>query len=357
MRVDHLKLSDINLYAACPGSANMIAAAPKRPQTDAQREGILAHKTVFNLIHGLEVPSDADQEMIDHACNYLESLDHILADKNVIAKFEAPVDLYMSHNQTIHGVADFLAYDEKSKTVIVHDYKYGQTPVDIETDLQTVIYAFAAFPLAESAAVSIEQPRSFGEKRSTRIYDAAAYRKIQIYAHGVLFDASYEDAKLIPGAHCAKCPARNLCPSVNYNALNLAESAQKYPVMNESDSSEMSRELSFLTRVKTLVDARIDALKDEITHRIKFGERVFGYTLESASSRLEWTIAKERIQELATTYGVDLFKPQEPLTPLQAVKKGIPLDEMKKHTVKKWGALKLREITQEEISKKLNLAN
>lgn len=353
MQSSALKLSYINLYAQCAGAAKMITRTPKTDATEAQQEGILAHETLVELAHGRNAPNEATDEMIAHAVTYLESLTPLLEKDQVLKGFEVPVQLYLAHGHIVKGRADFLAYDEKTKTVIVHDYKYGHTPISAEYDLQTLIYAVAAYPMAKRAIVAIEQPRSFAEKHSTYVYEKDKFVQAQKYARGVIFNAAQEDAELTPGAHCAKCPARAICPSLNYNALSLSESADKYPVTQETTPAQLSRELTFLSRVQTVVDARVAALRDEATHQIASGSRVPGYTLKSASSRLEWMVDKAVLAALAEQYGLQLMKPPEPVTPLQAVAKGLPEEVMQLHTVRKQGALKLHEMTQREISKKL----
>lgn len=350
-----LNLSQINLYKCCAGSAKQISnLIEKQELTEAQEEGILAHDTVFSLSRGHEAPVLATEEMIRYATEYLTSLEPLLSDKGITKAFDEKVILYVQHDAVIEGVADFIAYDEKNSIVIVHEYKYGHVPVSIETDLQTVIYASAAYPFAKKAILSIEQPRSFGEKRSIKIYEDEEYRKIQIKARGVIFEASQENPLLTPGIHCINCPARIYCPALTKSSLNTASLLEDYEDLAFDKSiARRSRELSFLMQIKVLLDARVSALQDDFTHRIARGERVPGYSLKPVSSRLEWAIAIEDIRNLEKKYGISLLKNPEPITPLQAIKKGLPEQIVEEMAIRKTGALKLFEINREEIIKKI----
>lgn len=352
----NLKMSQINLYKHCLGAGKLIAQIEDNEMTEAQEEGILAHATVFALAKKEEAPIGATLEMIEHATAYLSSLEPLLADENILKEFEPQVTLYIEHNRVIEGIADFIAYDEKNRIVIVHEYKYGHVPVDIEADLQTVIYASAAYPMAEKAVVSIEQPRSFGEKKSIKVYEGEEYRRIQIAARGIMFNASQDGAPLRAGTHCVNCPARFSCPALREKVLEVTHLVESYTVNLEQDVEKTAQELSFLSRVKELLDIRINAIKDDFTHRITRGERVPGYLVKNASTRLEWSVSMPALRELEEKYCLSLLKKPEPITPLQALKKGIPEEVIVKSTLRKTGAMKLYEITKDEIAKKLGVA-
>ena len=348
-------MSQINLYKNCPGAGGLISQMGDGELSESQEEGILAHATVFALAKKEEPPIGATLEMIEHATAYLTSLEPLLANPDIFKEFESPVTLYIEHDRVVSGIADFIAYDEENRLVIVHEYKYGHVPVNAEYDLQTVIYASAAYPMAEKVIVSIEQPRSFGETKSIKVYEGEGYRKIQIFARGVMFDAAQENAALRTGAHCANCPVRFNCPALREKVLQLTTAVESYTMNLAQDTEKTAQELSFLSRIKELLDIRINAIKDDFTQRITRGERVPGYLIKNASTRLEWSVGLATLYELEKRYCLSLLKKPEPITPLQALKKGLPEQVLVENTLRKTGSMKLYEITKDEIAKKLGV--
>ena len=348
-----LQLSKINLYRDCPGSARLMSVMGSSEVSEAQEEGILAHETVFRLYKKEEPPIGATREMIDHATRYLESIEPLLANRAITKEFEKRVTLQITQNKTVEGIADFIAYDEENNIVMVHEYKYGHVPVDVEKDLQTVIYASAAYPMADKAIVSIEQPRSFGDKASMKIYEGEAYRKVQVFARGVLFKAVQEDAPLTPGKHCLNCQAKLRCPAFKETVLNLAEAANGHAAETEENIEHTAIELSFLSRVKELLDIRINAIRDDFTHRLMRGERIPGYSVKPASSRLEWCKDSDFLKQLEKKYHISIFKEPEPITPLQALKRGVPKEVISVSAMFKQGSMKLYEVSKDDILKKL----
>jgi len=96
-----------------------------------------------------------------------------------------------------------------------------------------------------------------------------------------------------------------------------------------------------LMRAAELLDARITGLSQQATFNLHSGERVPFFRLESTQGRDKW---KQRIDEviaLGDLMGVDLRKPQEAITPKQAIKKGLPEDVIGAYVEKTSGTMKL----------------
>lgn len=131
--------------------------------------------------------------------------------------------------------------------------------------------------------------------------------------------ALQDNAPCVTSHLCKTCPARVICPALREAALNMIEyAAQSTP--DHIDNVTLSQELKTLSQAKRLIDARLIAIEDEAITRLKRGETVPAYGLKQSSGALRWIASPEQVVESGKLFGVDLKKPLDVLTPLQAQK-------------------------------------
>lgn len=359
----HLSPSAAERWTACPGSHYIAQRLPALETTQAASEGTLAHEfaawAVQNAIE-LIYPdagrlSDrqpepemalATPEMSDGAQDYAAAVIAKLSEHGgpTVYGVEVSVDGLSkeigapSDAKAVKGRADFIAICTDG-TILVVDYKFGESPVLAEGNKQMTLYAALAkgafSPSSTRAVIGIVQPRATS---TDFLASGASWSEIRdIDAEmPVIIDAvrraywSDDTTERKPGDHCKYCPARSVCTAAIAEPLLLAlTAAGQAEVVKDATNEQIGAWLSALKRVEKAANdlSRIAKM------RIEAGADIPGWRISYRKS-LQWPTrdlpVMQQAEEIAAAIGVnpsELIK--ESLRTPADMKKTVPADVLK----------------------------
>jgi len=221
-------------------------------------------------------------EMADHVSYYLSQL------RPGAMELETS---FGTDDYRVSARADHIAYDAIANDLYVTDFKYGHRLVDVEWNWTLVAHAIG-YCIFHSVAPTriifqIVQPRAYhpdGHSRSWIItYDVL----LQLHAsiHATLTNPS--DTLQTGLSWCATCPALATCPaarSANMNAID----AMTVAFSDDLPDDLLGFELDMLSNAQGIIDARLDALKELVSHRLRTGKVIEGYALEPQLANTRW---------------------------------------------------------------------
>lgn len=305
---------------ACPGSYDLCANLPPEPETEAAREGTLAHLVAEAVYNCNPIPDGATDEMTEGAELYVRTIRQFCPHG---AYLESRADCSTLHPDC-WGTVD--AWAHAVSGVHVFDYKFGHRAVEAVENWQLLTYAIGLtsrlqLPDAFPVSLHIIQPRAYvpgGPVRTwtTRAADLAPYAE---RIRRTLADIDTGAARCTPGEQCAYCPGRAVCPalqSAGWQAMELAAE----PVPMELPPAALGLELEWAERSAALLSHRLDALRAMAEHALREGQSVPGWSMAPSSGREKWDAAPADVFALGDLLGVELRKAAEPITPAQARK-------------------------------------
>lgn len=350
---------DINASAmdrvmACAGSHLLEADIPdeEHEQTDAAKEGDAAHWCAVEIFkNGGELGKPGkkaangwatDKDMWDYAADY------------VAAVMQRPIGATLKLETTAHWQAteairirckiDANGYDADTKTLYIDDFKYGWRPVEVEDNWQLIAYAIGvvrsmADAPPERVVLSIFQPRPFhldGKHRSVTLTLA----ELAALHDRIIARLNNLGGSLTTGEHCTYCKAAaaGKCVAIrtaSFNAVDLTTKALKSDITEE----DHARELLIMQRAEKLLKQRVEWLEDLAVARMKKGAIIPGWTLKKSYGQNAWNSEKD-LRAIAKETGVKLFD-RVPVTPAEAIRRGVDEDMVKAHTTRPERGVKL----------------
>lgn len=257
MQDEILRPSQLQQYAACPGSYRMQLGIPEETSPDAE-EGTRLHRAVAT---GDTEGLDAEQTaLVDECREFLARL----VDKTGLDQvtYEQPLTVRaLDGTELTHGTADILMRSTKRPELcVVVDWKFGRVPVeDTDTNLQLAAYALGAMQLtgADTCVAHIYQPRLrryvWHEFRSPAAIDANIRAVVRAATSGPMV--------LNPGEEqCRYCRAKNECPAFRRMTTAVATVAQDSNAL--SDPATLAKWYSNALAVRKYCDAIEKAMKD-----------------------------------------------------------------------------------------------
>ena len=252
------------------------------------------------------------------------------------------------------GTPDFWAYDAKTKTLHVMDYKFGFGYVDVKTNWQLITYAlliiYANGLKPDSIEMTIVQPRYYGKDgpdRSTSL----RMDQLLLYLPGLQRIASLalsDNAICVVGPECRYCSARVRCETNQQASGAFCEFAGK-PVPIDLTNDQMAREYKLLNEIEELISSRRKGLEQELMGLLKIGQDIPGYQLEQGYGRERWKSGTREVKALGEMFGVKTVL-EIPITPKQAIKAGMLESVVRTNSETPLGALKLIE-TQDKTKR------
>lgn len=365
-------------WVPCPGSVWLSGQFPDLAEDPAGPEGTAAHwvwhqqtlGAVVKLGDLAENGIAVTDEMLDGADLYIETLLAIGGEHWDRWRHEVTL-LRPDIGPDEVGTPDSTLYLPSLHTLHLVDYKFGFAKVDPFENWQIADYAQAeirrlvscgALPaeLVDSLRVvfTVVQPRCYRSKGPVSSWETTAGHLASNMWPQLIASAKESEkddqARRCAGAHCDHCPGRRACPTLQRNAGRVSDLMDwSYPAPLPNDAAGL--ELSYLVRAQQLLEARISGLEAQIEHAIRSGERVPGWAMESSAGRLEWSQPLTDVLTLGDVLGVDLRKPEAPITPTQAralfKKKQIDGAVIDEYSARAPGSVKLQPINQNDIRK------
>lgn len=335
--------SAAHLWSVCPQAAAMQALYPSE-ETDATREGTVAHKVLARVLMGLTVPGviddiQVDDEMLDGAELFKADVRSVAGDDwldvevglRQAGKERGTLYVECATPAGIHadcwGTPDAYMWLDGTRLVL-WDYKYGHRRVDAKGNPQALCYLHAltggaAYPRTE---VRIVQPRNYESGAPVRTWLAPMEEQNDGWAalKRAADRAMKKDRDAVPGDQCGDCSGRHACTPLQAEAMRLVQFADRAATVYDLPDHHAGRELAVLRKAEAMLAARSSGLEAQVTAAYRRGERRIGWALERSTGRQVWSVDAEAVRGLGLLAGVDLMKPPTPITPRQAITKGIP---------------------------------
>jgi hypothetical protein len=312
--------------------------------SSASREGTLAHEEAARCLRTGEVPNNPDVKM------YVDFVRRIIPKDHFISVEEK---LYLPRiHEECYGTPD--AWGRDDNKIFLFDFKYGFTPVEAFENWQLLCYMSGLLEKINphkpfEMHFYIVQPRDFyNQIKHWKITDLNEFYK---YEHKLRISSEIsmeEDAPLGPSDQCKYCSARAFCKPLKQT---VTERIKNMNPSDDLDDNELGTELKELHDTQTLLEARITALEEETLAKLKLGRRIPFYQLGRTQPREKWIKPVQEVLTLGRLFDIDLAKPQEAITPKQAIKAGIPADTIREYSETPLGELKLERIKESETRK------
>lgn len=349
--------TDLPRLMQCNGSRLMAGQPPAIGVENIVRdEGNAAHwviKEVFQGQRSLEELTDrkalnqifVTPEMAEHCEGFLQSI-HPCGHVEYETSFKG-------ENWIVNCRADYSGYVAQADTLYVDDFKYGWGIVEPDENWTLIAYAISHCinnnVTPAHIVLTIHQPRPDhprGRKRSVTL----TYEKLLEYYALINVVLSKPSDILNTGKECYKCPAMATCPAARLAQLNAID-ASEVAYNAEIDNEHLSFQLDHIARAMTVLKQSQDAYSELAMHRVKQGQIVKNYSVESELSNRAWK--KYVTPEIAASMtGKDLSKKQL-ITPSQAEKAGVLKSVVDSMTERNQKGFKLVRIDENKKAAKM----
>lgn len=360
---------DSHRWMNCAGSVKLQAShiPPVGDRNESKEEGKTCHKLSMRMINMFANPQgDAPnvgeidsngvvitEEFYQFAKEYVNDVfgycnpERILS--NVQVESSLPAD-WIKEGQIINP--DAWVHNEAKKELVVWDAKFGHGIVEVFENWQLLIGAICAtgqiggMDSVDTIRLRIVQPRAFHQDGIIREWVLTS-QELQEYYNQIWVGSNTAlspNATCNSGGHCKYCPARHACGTLQqnvYNAIDCADNAASVSLQGDN----LSNEIRLLRHSKTLIDARLSGLEAQASAELKAGGSLAHFSLDQTYGRKKWNkdIPAESLFMMGDLMNVDIRKPQEPITPSQAIKKGIDENVISGYSFTPSGGLKLVE--------------
>lgn len=364
--------SSAHRWRRCPGSALMESLCPDLSNKQAAAEGTAVHWVMEQMLSGIDhtsllllgrsAPNGIliTDEMIDAADMFCRDVITTLGPSwPKLAEVERPVQIPRVHPTQNWGTPDVKAWlDERH--LCIWDLKYGKGIVEVFENDQLVDYAAgcltehnerraaAGLPAISEGEVevvfTIVQPRAYHIDGPIRRWAATATRlRDHIFALSMAADeATGKNPPCKPDpVACEDCSARGKCEALQraiYRGMDMAGRAMSI----DMPPAALGLEARMLSDAIKLMEARKSGLDQQIESMIRSGQQVPHWHMAPSKGREVWQDGKDReVIALGQMYGIDVAKPTEAITPVQAKNKGLPAEIVSAYSVRPSGNMKL----------------
>ena len=349
-------------WGVCALSASLEAAYPDAEESPQSMEGTAAHWVVECYLRGsmpalgAQAPNGVavTQEMQEGAELVAKTIEATLGPSwREMLVVERRIQIPRIHPVDCWGTPDYYAWvvmPDGRRALFLFDYKFGHGVVEVFENKQLISYTsglMSEVPNLDDqntvVVMCIIQPRSYHRDGPVRWWkvkgsDLRAHVNVLHMQAGLALGPN-PPAKPDPEA-CENCRGRIHCEA-NQRAAYLAADRGKHLAPINLTPHALGLELVILRQAKALLEARVSGLEAEVDATIRQGKSVPFWIKESVPGRLEWQKADAEVLMLGQIYGVDISKPPQPITPTQAVKKGIPASLVNSYAARPPGAAKL----------------
>lgn len=355
---------------ACPGSRALEAAYPELEESQEAREGRAAHWVAAEYLEGRTVavgllaPNNeiVTHDMIEGAEMYSKDVDlwrnskYQLGALFVEKKIEIP-----SIHKDCWGTPDAWGWSAPHNEFFIWDYKFGHDFVEVYGNWQLIEYAAGILHSLNIngsqsqhtyVTMCIIQPRCFSRGEKVRKWRVSVnelrgyFNMLEAAEH----KAMQPEALCTPNPECNYCSARHVCSALQH-AASTAITVSMQNVPHQLTPQQTGHELYRLEQAAKRIEARITGLKAQAVSQIERGERVPHYTLGVKSARQVWTIPVNEVKMLGMMCGAIVTKPEELVTPKQAITAGIPAAMVNKNSQVVPGSVQLVETDAREAAK------
>jgi len=327
----------------CPGSTRAEQRFPEIEEDDEDaRNGTAAHWAFQQILTTGEIPQVGDRAengvILD--ADMIEAAHLVADDALAVCKQYAtdPRHLQVEKRVQIHwwfgtpDVALIVLLPNGQLHIFVWDFKYGHRYVSEFENWQCMDYVFGLVSTLPreidwarvSVHIRIVQPRCYIRGGALRewaipLNDLRAHFNLRLARAE---EAVGENPRFIPGEECRDCRARHGCPALQTAAHAVMDHISREQPMGLRPEV-IGWEYAYTTRSLQILKAYHEGLEQQAAHMIKTGQVVPGVMSVTGAGRTKWTVPAKQAIDMAKMMGVDISKPPEALTPLQAKKAGL----------------------------------
>lgn len=240
----------------CPGSYVMQQGLPD-VETEWSKEGTLLHNAVAT--RNTDGLNDEQKEVVERCFEFLNSITNGGDDIYIEQKFSV---LDNDGTELTFGYLDICIFNEKTRELIVCDWKFGFIPVkDVDRNIQLATYAVAAmqkFGVSECKCF-VFQPRINKETHYTFTNASAIISNIK----SIIKRA--KDSTIVLNANqdaCRYCKARLTCPAFRVEFQKLSASRADYDLTDTNTLEKLydtTKDVkSFISEIERLVKQTIE---------------------------------------------------------------------------------------------------
>lgn len=276
------------------------------------------------------------EEMFDGAVIYADDVAEVMRDTAVFGgkhlNIEQSVTMPAIHEMS-HGTPDCWIYNKSTGELFIWDYKFGYEVVEAFENWQLIDYVSGILDQLGihggkdpyiTVHFRIIQPRAFHRDGVVREWvvpasDLRAYFNIlNCNAHRALGP----DAEFRTGSHCKHCPGRHACEPALSVGMRLFEMTSK-PTPVELSPQDLGVQLNIIKRARKHLESLESGFDEQVKGLIRKGVSVPGWIAEDGVGRPKWNKPIDEIIAMGDLMKIDVRKPEDAITPIQAGKLGI----------------------------------
>jgi len=297
--------STIARTIACPSWVEQAKKSPTKESSSAALEGTLLHNAMesFGADYSFEMSQAEKLRDFTSPETKDRKVTHDLFDNKLypamcgivdtITLFDLTqisVEPYVSIAEDVGGSIDFIGLSRDRKTLVVCDYKFGFSPVDVVENKQLMFYALCALldekdifdgvllDDVEHIHLTVIQPTNMPiTAHYTLTKEAILNGFADEVGHAIGLAREGGDGELNTGEHCYYCPAFTTCKQ----SLERAEAA-KYMTPVQLDT--LAQNLGSIE----YLEKWIKAVKATAEEQLSLGAEVEGYKLVRKRAYPKW---------------------------------------------------------------------
>ncbi len=320
----HSKLgaSGAYIWTSCPGSVSLSEKAPPALTSEAADEGTLAHALAEHcIVEGMSPLEFSNKEFMGkeiseemaHAVNsYVSWVYEKRESTGGRIEVESQFDLSSLH-EGMFGTNDVCIIKE-GRRLVVGDFKYGFSPVDVRENKQLLYYALGAlikygnnFEDVELVIIQPRAPHKDGNIRSWVVSkDYVLSWSTQLIEAARLTER--KDAPLYRGDWCGWCKAKGICPKQKEAVESSLGVSVVTDIVFPSISSLTDEQVSGIIKNTSQITDFLEEVKRAALHRLQSGEKIEGLKLVNGRSRREWSDISKAEEFLISRLKEDAFE-------------------------------------------------
>lgn len=294
------------------------------------------------------------EEMFEAALMYADDVGEVMRKHAIFggANFgnEQRLEIPIIHPLAF-GTPDQWLFIQRDGKIYIWDFKFGYIIHEVYENWQLMAYLAGLVTHLNINGIAdqrikvhmrVIQPRAQHRDGPVRewvvtLSDLRGYfNTLHANAHVALSN----DSELRTGPHCRFCSARHVCEPALAAGIGLFEVASR-PVPNELTIDQLGLQLKIIKRAIDQLSYLESGYEEQIKNMISRGQRVPGWCAEMGFGRLTWSKPTAEVLALGDMMGKNLRKPEEPITPTQAIRMGMDETLIKTYSNKPKRGLKL----------------
>lgn len=347
----------------CTGWVLMSQQYPETEETPESKEGTASHEIGSRLIINQSTGNISNyakdfvgetasngviytEDMFEAATEYTDDVGDIM---RTVAVFggenfgnEHRVEAKRINDHSF-GTIDQFIFNHKTGDLYLWDYKFGFEVVEVFENWQLINYASGILDQLGLDGLKLEhinvhfrivQPRAHHRDGTIREWIIKAI-DLRAYFNILEMNAAESlgsNATIRSGSHCRHCSARHACPAALQAGIRMYEVAMQ-PVPVDLSPEALGVQLTIVKRALKQLDCLVSGFEEQAKSLIRSGSNINGWMVEQGVGREKWNKPVAEVIAMGNIFEKNLKKPDEAITPKQAVKLGIDAAVIKEYSI------------------------